>query len=410
MKWLDTYWWKGISQFLGVEISELEDGYQYVVAQIEKTKTGVNLSNREVFYDVERFQEYLQSQRKRPILLNLMGSFVMEAVVNDRKNALYEVLGVRVDKVDDFCLKMTDIGKGKKVAAVIRRDQMASLLAVLGDVRERLISVELSPSVVGYLLPQLVDDLSNKEVVFEWMEHSYAVSRGQFVDEEDADGWQEIHLKHAAQRIGIAGEELCLMAHAVRFLFYPESSGITPEIAHQRKDYLGLIRFQRILLAASIAIGLILAYAAGSYFYFDSQRESLQSYYAANQETLDVLKENREKMNERQELLKNLTGSTLKRSKVAHTLDQIAAEQTEGVAFIQLFYQPNEEEKRKLSLQDQEEVEYVILGQASRSTAIADFALKLEQADFTENVEVVNSTYNFQQEYLEFVMVVEVKE
>lgn len=287
---------------------------------------------------------------------------------------------------------------------------MASLLAVLGDVRERLISVELSPSVVGYLLPQLVDDLSNKEVVFEWMEHSYAVSRGQFVDEEDADGWQEIHLQHAAQRIGIAGEELCLMAHAVRFLFYPESSGITPEIVHQRKDYLGLIRFQRILLAASIVIGLILAYAAGSYFYFDSQRESLQSYYAANQETLDVLKENREKMNERQELLKNLTGSTLKRSKVAHTLDQIAAEQTEGVAFIQLFYQPNEEEKRKLSLQDQEEVEYVILGQASRSTAIADFALKLEQADFTENVEVVNSTYNFQQEYLEFVMVVEVKE
>ncbi len=403
MKLLDPYWWRGMDRFVSMEIRNGPDGPSYRMVDIQHRQG--SLIVRETFEPDtwESVLSHLTAHSHLPILLDISGSYVMEKVLSGTAGDVFQAFGIRREQAEQFHAQHLFQDQPHPVGAMIRQDQLSTLLEAFGPQQTRIISLNLSPAIGLHLLPQILSLNSETAAYLDIRDSRYFLQNGVPSLPTDPQQAQIINYHDQASGYGIEAENLVLVAHALSYL-YLDSSGVSPQIDLQAAEYRRRNNWLKSLAVSSLLAGMFLLIMLISQIWYQFEVGKLARKYQASSTTLDTIRSNRSMIIEREATVKRLVSSTLKSSQIAWILDQISIKRPPEIAFTGCWFQPNEEQLKRLDAEEQKGLDLAIRGTAQASEEISAFTLTLEQLPCIASLEIHRSGYVFRREEFEFVL------
>lgn len=392
-----------MDRFVGLEIRESASGLDFRLAHIQYQRDGLVLTDQSDSTEWEFVQSYLERYPHIPLLLTLSGSMVMEKVIPYSERGIFAAMGISQQQERDFHVQNLFSGEPYVVGALVRAAYLADMLAQLGPHSKRIISLNLSPAISLHLLPQLGNQQEGSQYV-NLDDKTYYLQTGKPVVPRDPNSFEAFDLIGAAHTAGIAAADIDLAAHALARLYLPDQLTDSALLTSQEALHTRQNRWIKSLGVGTILVGVFLVITLLTQLGYQYSLGSLEKRYQSSQGILDQIRANRSVISDREATVNRLVSSTLKSSRIAWILDQIALQRPDGITFSTTTYQPDIATLQQLDAADRVNVDLLIRGKAQQSSEISTYSLQLESLPFISTVEIYRSAYLFREEQFEFVL------
>jgi|GEM_PF-4369906 len=403
-KTMDKAYWLGLNRIIGIEAILYQDVPQLYACLMRKTSQGISVEESQRFLDWNEVETFAQSHPELPIYLNVYGRFVMEKWLRGRTPVDKDVLGMLANRSDDFCIQYLSNNGQTHIGAAIRKDKLEEIWKELPTVANRVVSVNISSGNMIHLLSLLLPDFHTTDYELSINEQNYYFLKGQFAEKTARQSFQPLTLSDLAAEAKVEVAELSLLAHAIQLMYQYQPELPTEELVERYEIYTWQSRTRKQLKIAAVVIGLFALSVLGTWVGLGNTIQNLQKEYQANQSVLLTIEANRKQIQEQEDILERFQTESLKATQVSWYLDRIAMNRPTGIRLSHTLYKPDDELLKRTEVADSSAVDIIIRGLADKSSAITAFSLQLEQADWTKQVNLVRSDYNFEEEHFQFVL------
>lgn len=411
MKWLDTAWWKGLETIIGLECPVEADGY-YRVLRIQKDQHRIKIQAQQILNSVDEALSYLEKFEKLPIVLVLAPDFVMERLLPQDAGAdlVSAVLGVSVEDRDDFEILRFPGIDNSYLTALIRKDSIESNLEKLGTHRQRVITAIFSPAVCSIAMPAVQKDFVANNVVINLREKQYAFIEGRFAEKSALR-----HLnfsEHDENTIGTAlqipADFVYLYSSMLYVWLHARNSKASLPLQKVWNTYLETSLLKQIAVTSALILGVWFLCLFSFRIQAEREKAELEAQYSQNLPVLNAIRQLDEKIAAREDLGNQLSAQTLKPSKAAFFLDQIAFQVPKEVRLLSMTVAPEEEDFKRQGLDDDPNIGIIVRGESPKSAPIASFSEALELIPSIKTLSVKKSELNFQSNMYEFIFLLDI--
>ena len=322
----------------------------YVALHIQKKGAEVLVIKKNRFSDVEDFYSYLEENKGLPVILWVNSEATLEKeVAADSKDLLAAVLGVSAASTKDFIWQVLPRAN-KKLVSIIRKDQLEKTLQSGTDLTSRLVYVFLSKK--GMLDLDEIDLETDFLPLYRAGVHFYLTAG------------TDIHnlplLETSRQQIKKQGQMVkSLVAAASLFL---------------------------IICFSGFAI----------HGFLQNRITHFQALLNAQAPLVNTLAEQDKEIEIHRALLSQSESDKLRPTQLSLYLDRIAEVAGDGLIFNSFIYHPDEKQLKKIALSLLESPpDILITGEALSAGAISALTKAVDGLEFTEQTELLESSYDF---------------
>ena len=403
---LHRIWPSHPPRFLGVEMDVRNGEECYHMALIRSHEAGLEVMSSDSFSDLESLGAATKRFGAIPVLFHLTGAGSIERLLDKRPASVGEVLGVEVENEQDFLLQYYQGKEASGIAGIIRTEKLEECIKHLPFERDRIVSISTSPGVICGLLPHVLPSYEEDTFSLSCRDHAYHFHQGNWISQPKEKQMTE---KDLASVAGVSPTSLLLMAQAVDVCYSEGYTTATPTPARPYfQEMIRRFKLARVLRPVSWIVGALLICIMAQWLYFLLGTNKLEKTYQNNRTLISRLQEDRTMIQEREALKRQLESQTLKPSHIAWALDQIADTRTGSLVFHACVFNPDEEERRKMNIQDPT-TDLVIQGTSQSSADLSSFSSKLERQSFVRRAHVINSQYDFRTRRLGFTLLINLK-
>lgn len=395
---LDNITWRGLNKL--VAIQQCNDSSGFRALQAKKTRDAIQVVQSVHLQNTTELAEWLKAKGRCGILWVAQAEAIVEGWVNeyDKPAILTQLLGVPIDRLNDFSLSFLPGKSTGGWASLIRREALDKANTQLGKYAEQLVGVSLSPVGLCNLLPQLYPQAAH--IQLQLGPQTYAVSHGQIGMQEATElTVTEVEL---AKALGI---EIPFLPHyAAVFEQWLSLSQVElpPAWEESRGQF---IQVSKLLNIASLAMILLLTGAIisfGTRTYAQWKTDQYRQEYTQYLPMVDQVRTQEGMIAEKQSLLTHFTQKTLRGSRVSYFSDQIGIIVPPAITLKSLIFYPTEEDREQYRIPENNEADLVMLGNSIHAHPIPAFSARLKTLDFVAELEVGRSDFNFTKNRFEF--------
>lgn len=398
--------WKLITEGLVIWAEDKEGDWTYSLYVMAFQKEDIQLKELVGVVVASDLDAKLENYLHLPLLLHIVGDSVFEKVIQGKKPVVSDVLGVRVEKIQDFVLQVFEEKNQSFYGAVIRKATLEHLLALIPSHQNRVLSLYLGNFLPSVLLSSFIPDFYNKDLLIKRDEKELAYQLGEITSDTAALGLEKITMQYYFRGENIDEERLEMYAHLLFLRVSPEVC--TPgEYAQTYTNYISQKYKTHIFQAIAGIAFCVLAFLLIQFWSLKFQMQTNSEHYEAAQPQLEKLKQNTEKIKEYTQLSQQFT--SLNQSYASWMMDKFAHVKPAEVHFTRCVFHPTEEQWKEKENQKTKEMDFLIQGGTAHSLAISTYVAQLEALPFVKKVEVLASEFNFQTELHQFSLAVNCK-
>lgn len=401
MNLLNKIGWHGKRLLISVA-ADLERGDFYVVLGHKKGDELLVVAQHS-FEEMSALKEYLLAWPGIPISLCIRGAAVVEQILHRQKeDVISQVLGVKVDSRKDFLFQSIPVGSQHRLVAIIRKDQLEVVMEQFGELRSRIIYLNLSEAVLSFLLPSITDYSSQKTYRLELEDQAYCW-KGTLIAEIDESALF-IPLSKLGQSLKLPLTHLYAYASMLHFYVSEGRDGQSfQEVSAAREAIQQKTKLIRIAGWSTLVFSCLLLLSLGLHRFFLQQSQEAQAQISNKRELVNRIQQNEEKIAHQQAFLQQAGQESLQSSQVSFYIDQLMAQAPPQLYLDLLLYKPSLKERKKIdaALADLS-LDQLIQGWAKQSVAVSDFARHIQDLAYVKSAVVHKSTFDFEQQRHQF--------
>ncbi|MEM7373249.1 MAG: hypothetical protein AAF587_31785 [Bacteroidota bacterium] len=402
---LQSLGWYGDQILLAVEIHTESEEFATII--LEKTGEQIQILDSARNLSQAELEDELSKHAHLPIVVGIQQEGVVEAMISaEEKEVVKAVLGVAVGDKSHFVHQELPAIKGKKLASLVRRQQLEDWLVPLESVRDRIIFINISPGSLAFLLPGMHQYQPSK--AYYWSEKWPGYLWRQGLEVLNGQEKNPIDGHEIAEGLQLTSQDLFLFGTAVQ---YHLSSGRPLsgwEESWENRER--AVKRNRIIKALTICLPIMFSLIVGlalSNLLFQSHNQQSQLDLLANRSTLQTIRVQQEEINSQSQFLNRASQEVLAPTQVSHFLDQIAAVRSVGMSFRKIVISPSQKEWEKVTgEQGIQPPPLFVQGEALEAKAITVFAQSLQELVFTESALLYQTEFDFQEQVHTFTIII----
>ncbi|MEL6133037.1 MAG: hypothetical protein AAFR59_06690 [Bacteroidota bacterium] len=400
MNLLDRIGYRGPNYVLGIQVNVQEDTCLLMGLKQEKGE----LHKKEVrhFQDWEKLWEYLDHRPGVPIVLSIEGDTVSGSFPAGKKPQIQDVLGVKVDKPQDFLVQRLPTQDNQTWMAVTRREPVDEILSKMKAYSQRIVYVSFFDAVASYLIPAI----PNYEPSFTYQLDEAYTWRDGLLATAPVDP-MPLSKAGLATQIQCKEEELMLYGSLVHFMFSGGRDLEGHEVIQTQRTRV-LKALQQIRLGSQMVLGglLILIILVSVEVFGSWQVEINAQVLIQNQDILDRIDNNHERIQEQQTFLFTSGQDAFQASKLAWHLDIIGQYAPPQMRFKKLLFHPDESQQKKWIRDITRPVDILLMGEAHEASEITTFSQALRMEKAYQEVKIYQSEYDYLMEAHTFTLLI----
>lgn len=397
---------KYLTEALVIWAEDKEGDWAFSLYEMVFKGDDIKIKNHIGEVEAKILDETLQSYLHLPILLHIVGDSIFEKAIQGKRPSVSDVLGLRVENVQDFMLQVFEEKNHSYYGCVIRKASLTDLLSYLPSHTNRVVSMYLGRFLPSAFLASFIPHFSQRTFLIERKGQVVGFENGEISTQTPGIGTEKIGLRNYFQGENIDETKLEMYAHMLLLRISPAVCTLG-DFATKYADFLSRKYKTQIFQIVSGIFMFILVFLLIQFWSLKYQSYQQGEQYAAEQPQLEKLTQNIEKIKGYQQLTQQFT--SLNQSYASWMLDKFAHLKPQEVHFTRCVLHATEEEWKSKEGTLPKQADFLIEGVTPHSLEISTFVSRLEQLSFIKNVEVWESQFDFQTEQHRFSLAINCK-
>lgn len=335
----------GDQALIALEISQ--DDHEIRMLRTLNQKGRIVVQEQKRFAKQADLEAYLRLWGTLPILLSLKGENTVENwIENEETDIIAATLGVAVETAKDFTYERLANTGTHSLINVIRTEQIAAALTQLGEQQKRVISIHLSSASLALLVPAMPDYKSEISYQIRTESEHYTWSDG-FCQSAHCE--RGIVIEELAQAIELPHIYTQIYADILAYYWPGMHQSAGSELLHNnRHKTQQLAKASKVLGVLGLGMLILFGCLLLGQLFFKNQLAALQNDYLLHKAVLEKLDEQQNQLAQQQAFWQSQSKNTLKSSRIAWYIDQIASLAPAALSFQELLYRPTAKQLKKL--------------------------------------------------------------